>query len=199
MRPAACSLPVAKEDQSPCTEEETGSLLPGEAHAWLGTPLQRFRKEAPKAVKEEIKLETEVRNLLASQKFAVLSTQKQDHPYLNLVAFAETSDLRTLLFATPRAMRKYGNLSSKSGVALLVDNRSNDAADIRGAMAVTIIGIAVEVPGLERERLERVHLEKQPHMEEFLSSPSTALIKVDVESHLLVSRFPKVAILNLKL
>ena len=153
MRPAACSLPVAEEDRAPCTEEETGSLLPGKAHGWLGTPLQRFHKEAPKAVKEEIKLETEVRNLLASQKFAVLSTQEQDHPYLNLVAFAETSDLRTLLFATPRATRKYGNLSSKSGVALLVDNRSNDAADIREAMAVTIIGIAVEVPGLERERL----------------------------------------------
>ncbi len=142
-------------------------------------------------MKEEIKLESEVRNLLASQEVAVLSTQEQDHPYLNLVAFAETCDLRTLLFATPRATRKYGNLSSKSGVALLVDNRSNDATDIREAMAVTVIGIAFEVPDSERERFERVYLEKQPHMEEFLSSPSTALIKVDVESYLLVSRFRK--------
>ncbi|MGO9120108.1 MAG: pyridoxamine 5'-phosphate oxidase family protein [Desulfomonilaceae bacterium] len=149
-------------------------------------------------MKEEIKLETEVRNLLASQKFAVLSTQERDHPYLNLVAFAETSDLRTLLIATPRATRKYGNLSSKSGVALLVDNRSNDAADIREAMAVTIIGIALEVPDSERERFERVYLEKQPHMEEFLSSPATALIKVDVESYLLVSRFQKVTTLDFK-
>jgi len=149
-------------------------------------------------VKEEIKLETDVRDLLASQKFAVLSTQEQDHPYLNLVAFAETSDLRTLLFATPRATRKYGNLSSKSGVALLVDNRSNDAADIREAMAVTILGIALEVPDSERERFERVYLQKQPHMKEFLSSPSTALIKVDVQSYLLVSRFQKVATLNLR-
>ncbi|MGO9118100.1 MAG: pyridoxamine 5'-phosphate oxidase family protein [Desulfomonilaceae bacterium] len=149
-------------------------------------------------MKEVVKLETEVRNLLASQKFAVLSTQEQDHPYLNLVAFAETSDLRTLLFATPRATRKYGNLSSKSGVALLVDNRSNDAADIREAMAVTVLGIAAEVPDSERERFERVYLRKQPHMEELLSSPSTALIKVDVESYLLVSRFQNVTILNLK-
>ncbi|MEI7448059.1 MAG: pyridoxamine 5'-phosphate oxidase family protein [Desulfomonile sp.] len=147
---------------------------------------------------EEIKLETEVRNLLTSQKFAVLSTQERDHPYLNLVAFAETSDLRTILFATTRATRKYGNIASKSGVALLVDNRSNEVADIREAMAVTVIGTACEVSGSLRDQLDRVYLEKQPHMKEFLSSPSTALIKVDVETYLLVSRFQNVTILNIK-
>ena len=147
---------------------------------------------------EEIKLETEVRNLLTSQKFAVLSTQERDHPYLNLVAFAETSDLRTILFATTRATRKYGNIASKSGVALLVDNRSNEVADIREAMAVTVIGTACEVSGSLRDQLDRVYLEKQPHMKEFLSSPSTALIMVDVESYILVSRFQNVTILNPK-
>jgi nitroimidazol reductase NimA-like FMN-containing flavoprotein (pyridoxamine 5'-phosphate oxidase superfamily) len=164
----------------------------------LGTPVLRFPKEAPKAVKETIKLETEVKNLLASQKFAVLSTQEREHPYLNLVAFAETSDLRAILFATTKATRKYGNLSSKSGVALLVDNRSNDAADIREALAVTIIGRAYEVPDLDRQLLDMVYLGKQPHMKEFLSSPSTALVKVDVESYLFVSRFQNVTVLNLK-
>jgi heme iron utilization protein len=157
-----------------------------------------FQSEASEAVKEAIKLETEVRNLLISQKFAVLSTQEQDHPYLNLVAFAETGDLRTILLATSRTTRKYGNLSSKSGVGLLVDNRSNDAADIREAMAVTIIGSAREVSVSEREVLERVYLEKQPHMQEFLSSPATALIKVDVQSYLLVNRFQNVTVLNMK-
>lgn len=144
---------------------------------------------------EASKLETDVRALLASQRFAVLSTQEKDHPYLNLVAFAETEDLRTMLFATTRATRKYGNISAKSGVALLVDNRSNEVADIREAMAVTIIGTACEASESLRERLDGVYLEKQPHMEEFLSAPSTALIKVDVESYILVSRFQNVTIL----
>ena len=146
---------------------------------------------------EPIELETRIRNLLAAQKFAVLSTQEQDHPYLSLVAFTETGDLRTILFATTRATRKYRNISSKAGVALLVDNRSNEAADIREAMALTIIGTAREVGESEKEELDWVYLEKQPHMREFLSSPSTALIKVDVGSYLLVSRFQNVAILNL--
>ena len=119
---------------------------------------------------EAIETETQIRNLLASQKFAVLSTQEQDHPYLNIVAFAETTDLHIILFATTRATRKYGNLSHRSGVALLVDSRSNDVADLREAMAATITGVASEVSGVEREGLERVYLEKHPHMKKFSSS-----------------------------
>jgi heme iron utilization protein len=149
-------------------------------------------------VNEAIKLETQVRTLLASQRFAVLSTQEEDHPYMNLVAFAETGDLRTVLFATTRATRKYGNIASKSGVALLVDNRSNEVADIREAMAVTVIGTACEVSESLGDQLHRVYLKKQPHMREFLSSPTTALIMVDVESYILVSRFQNVTTLNLK-
>jgi heme iron utilization protein len=149
-------------------------------------------------VNESIKLDAEVKTLLASQRFAVLSTQEKDHPYMNMVAFAETGDLRTILFATTRATRKYGNISSKAGVALLIDNRSNEVADIREAMAVTVIGTASEVSASLREDLDRVYLEKQPHMKEFLSLPSTALIKVDVESYILVTRFQNVATLSLK-
>jgi heme iron utilization protein len=149
-------------------------------------------------VNQAIKLETDVRSLLASQRFAVLSTQEENSPYMNLVAFAETGDLRTILFATTRTTRKYRNIAAKSGVALLVDNRSNEVADIREAVAVTVIGTACEVSGDLRERFEGIYLEKQPHMEEFLSSPSTALIKVDVESYIVVSRFQNVTILNPK-
>jgi heme iron utilization protein len=147
---------------------------------------------------EAMETETQIRNLLASQRFAVLSTQEQAHPYLSMVAFTETSDLRSILFATRRDTRKYGNISSKSGVALLIDNRSNEVADIREAMAVTAIGTAFEVSESGREALDRVYLQKHPNMKEFLFSPSTALIRVDIESYILVSRFQEVATLNLK-
>jgi len=149
-------------------------------------------------VNEMIKLESEIKTLLASQRFAVLSTQEPHHPYLSLVAFAETADLRTIVFATTRATRKYGNISSTAGVALLVDNRSNEVSDINRAMAVTVIGTASEVSESRKEELDGVYLAKQPHMKEFLSSPSTALIRVDVDSYIRVSRFREVATLNLK-
>ena len=68
-----------------------------------------------------------IRNLLESQKLAVLSTQNHGQPYCNLIAIAATDDLKYLLFATTRATRKYANLMADSRVAVLVDNRQNDA------------------------------------------------------------------------
>jgi heme iron utilization protein len=158
----------------------------------------RFQQEAEEALEKSTTLEAEIRNLLNSQKFAVLSTQEPHRPYLNLVAFSETGDLRTILFATTRATRKYANIASKSGVALLVDNRSNNEADIREAIALTILGNACEVPQSQKEELERVYLQKQPQMKKFVSSPSTALIKIDVEAYIFVSRFENVTMLNFK-
>jgi heme iron utilization protein len=161
--------------------------------------MPRSHKEAAEAVIEAIEIEKQIRNLFTHQKFAVLSTQEEDNPYLNLVAFAETPDLQTILFATTRATRKFGNLSHKSGVALLVDNRSNDVADLREAVAVTVIGVASEVAdSAARGELERVYLEKHPHMKGFVCSPSTALVKVNVESYVLVTQFQNVSILDLK-
>jgi hypothetical protein len=63
---------------------------------------------------------------------------------------------------------------------------------------VTIIGKAGEVANANRKEWERVYLEKQPHMEEFLHAPPTALIKVDIESFILVSCFQNVTILKIE-
>ena len=47
-----------------------------------------------------------IRNLLESQRLAVLSTQNHGQPYCNLIAIAATEDLKYLLFATTRATRE---------------------------------------------------------------------------------------------
>lgn len=143
-------------------------------------------------------MRNDLKELFCSQRFAVLATLESSRPYLNMVAFAETDDLGAVLFATTRATRKYENILSKSGVALLVDNRSNQEADIRQAIAVTIIGTATEVPQDERQPLELLYLSKHPHMKDFLNAPTTVLIKIDVETYYIVSRFQNVTVLNLK-
>jgi general stress protein 26 len=51
-----------------------------------------------------------IRELFKSQKLAVLATNNESHPYCNLVAFAETSDCKSLIFATNRNTSKYRNL-----------------------------------------------------------------------------------------
>jgi uncharacterized protein YhbP (UPF0306 family) len=133
-----------------------------------------------------------IRNLLESQKLAVLSTQNHGQPYCNLIAIAATDDLKYLLFATTRATRKYANLMADARVAVLVDNRRNDVADFAEAAALTALGKAWEVQGVERQQFLKVYLEKHPYLEEFAAGPTCALLRVRVDRYIVVTRFQEV-------
>lgn len=138
------------------------------------------------------KLKQRINQLFASQKLAVLATQHEGQPYASLIAFAASDDLMELYFATPRATRKFANLQANSGVALLIDSRSNQDEDIHRAIAATVVGTAAEVPPEERERVLNRYLAKHPHLREFAQSPSTALVRVTVTTYYVVSRFQEV-------
>jgi nitroimidazol reductase NimA-like FMN-containing flavoprotein (pyridoxamine 5'-phosphate oxidase superfamily) len=133
-----------------------------------------------------------IRNLLESQRLAVLSTQNRGQPYSNIVAIAATDDLRHLLFATTRATRKYANLMADSRVAVLVDNRRNDPADFVEAAALTALGKAWEVQGAERQQFLQVYLKKHPYLEDFVASPTCALLRIRVDKYIMVTRFQEV-------
>ena len=133
-----------------------------------------------------------IRQLLASQKLAVLSTRTPEgQPYASLVAFAATQDLRHILFATPKTTRKYVNLTEEPRVCLLIDNRSNQESDIHQAAAATILGVA-EPAGNTDASFSRLYLSKHPYLEDFLRSPTCAWIRVTVDCYNLVRSFQKV-------
>ena len=133
-----------------------------------------------------------IRDLLESQKLAVLSTQNHGQPYCNLIAIAATDDLKYLLFATTRATRKYANLMADSRVAVLVDNRRNDPADFTEAAALTALGKAWELQGVERQQFLKVYLAKHPYLEEFAAAPTCALLRIRVDTYIVVTRFQEV-------
>jgi nitroimidazol reductase NimA-like FMN-containing flavoprotein (pyridoxamine 5'-phosphate oxidase superfamily) len=133
-----------------------------------------------------------VKKLFSSQRLAVLATQGRGQPYGNIVAFAATADLKHLLFATTRSTRKYANLSGEPRVAMVVDNRSNQESDFREGIAVTATGVVRELEGLEREERLKIYLAKHPYLEEFVASPSCALLQLEVETYYVVSQFQNV-------
>ena len=51
-------------------------------------------------------------------RFAVLATSDNRTPYTSLIAFALTPDRHTLIFATPKATRKYENINSQPAVSI---------------------------------------------------------------------------------
>ena len=137
-------------------------------------------------------MELLLRDLFAAQRFAVLATQEANQPYLSLMAFVATSDLRHLLFAMERQTRKYANLQANPRTAVLIDNRSNQSADTHTAIAVTALGVAQEVTCSERDDLLRLYLARHPHLADFTRLPSCALVRVKVTSYYLVSKFQEV-------
>jgi nitroimidazol reductase NimA-like FMN-containing flavoprotein (pyridoxamine 5'-phosphate oxidase superfamily) len=131
-------------------------------------------------------------DLFAGQRYAVLATQREGEPYGNLVAFGVSPDLKTLLFATKRATRKYENMIADSRIAILIDNRENEIADIGKAWAVTALGKVEEAVEAEREQWVKVYLGKLPELEPFVGDQDNALMKVHVEKYIAVSGFDNI-------
>lgn len=135
--------------------------------------------------------------LFRSQPLAVLATHNRGQPYGSLVAFAATEDLAYLVFSTTRSTRKFANLSADPRAAMVIDNRSNHPSDLRFARAVTATGRAVEIPKDASGDFLAIYLNKHPHLEEFVSSPSCALIKIRVDVYYVVTRFQNVVEIHL--
>ena len=133
-----------------------------------------------------------LRELFESQRSAALATQQEGQPYLSLMAFAATPDLKEIILATERKTRKYANLLAEPRVAFLIDNRSNIPADTDEAVAVTVLGQAAEARPGERARLRSLFLAKHPHLESFVTSPTCALITVRVDTYFVVQHFQEV-------
>ncbi len=133
-----------------------------------------------------------VRDLLNTQPLAVLATHQGGQPYSNLIAFAAAPDLQSIFFATTRATRKYANLMADARMALLIDNRTNQEADFAEAAALTVLGTAREIQGVEKEEGLQIYLAKHPYLKDFVTAPTCALLKVRVAKYILVSRFQEV-------
>jgi heme iron utilization protein len=141
---------------------------------------------------DELQLKKLLKDLFRNQLFASLATQQLTRPYNNLIAFAATQDLRDILFITRRQTHKYTNLLSNSNVSVLIDNRSNQDADFRNAVAVTAVGAAEEVKDDHKEKLLQLYLIKHHSLEKFAHSPESALFRIKVKKYFIVRNFQDV-------
>lgn len=143
-------------------------------------------------------LEELLRELLTTQPLAVLATRDHEQPYCSLVAFAATPDCKRILFATSRQTRKFANLTRCRQVAVLIDNRSGKEADFHEAMAATAVGQADEVLPHELPQARGLYVSKHPHLVEFVTSPTCALIAVAVRTYYVVTQFQHVVEYHVK-
>ena len=139
-----------------------------------------------------------LKELLASQRFAVLSTQSGAGPYASLIAFWTPGDLSHVVFATMRTTRKFKNLVAYPRVALLFDNRSNRDVDAEEATAVTAVGTARELTHEgSRGPASKQFLAKHSHLTSFVASPGCAFVSVVVDTYYVVTHFERVVELHM--
>jgi len=136
--------------------------------------------------------------LFDSQNLAALSTHHDGQPYASLVAFYADNDLTHIYFVTPKTTRKYANLTADNRVAIMVNSATNQTSDFHQAISVTAVGKAKDVAGADKERILNQYLAKHPYLEDFVRSPTCALVRVAVDSYFMVKNFQHVMELHLE-
>jgi nitroimidazol reductase NimA-like FMN-containing flavoprotein (pyridoxamine 5'-phosphate oxidase superfamily) len=136
--------------------------------------------------------------LFDSQNLAALSTHHDGQPYASLVAFYADDDLKHIYFVTPRTTRKFANLSADNRVAMMVNSSTNRVSDFHQAISVTAVGKAKDVAGADKKRILNRYLAKHPYLEEFVRSPTCALVGMAVGSYFMVKNFQHVMELHLE-
>ena len=129
--------------------------------------------------------ESLLRQIVATQRFAVLSTLTNLQPYCSLVAFAVSDDFRHLFFATNRNTRKYRNILENNKVALLINNCSNNQSDFAEALAVTALGAARELTGEQNQGPVKSYLNRHQSLTDFVKRKDIAVISVLVTDYIL--------------
>jgi uncharacterized pyridoxamine 5'-phosphate oxidase family protein len=130
-----------------------------------------------------------LREIISTQYFAVLNTIGQGLPHSNLVSFAATVDLKSLVFVTGRNTRKYRNVQDNHNVSLLIDNRTNRPSDTSQATAIAAIGIAREEID-NRSPLRDIFLARHPQLRHFVEAPDSAIMLVTMRKYI-VAAFDK--------
>ena len=130
-----------------------------------------------------------LREIVSTQYFAVLNTIGQGLPHSNLVSFAATEDLKSLVFVTGRNTRKYRNVQDNHNVSLLIDNRTNRPSDTSQATAIAAIGIAREETD-NRSLLRDIFLARHPQLRHFVEAPDNAIMLVTIRKYI-VAAFDK--------
>jgi general stress protein 26 len=133
-----------------------------------------------------------IKDFMASRRVGVLATYGDEYPHQSLMAFAVSPDLSRIVLATPKSTRKFDNLQDRRAVSLLVDSRSNSPEDIAEAVAVTAYGTCAIATCEQSTDFVSLYLEKHPMMEDFVHSPSCALLVIKVDRYDIIERFQNV-------
>ena len=134
-------------------------------------------------MKKQIQINEYIREVIQTNRFAVLATAFEDQPYASLIAVTATEGYLRLIFATYRNTRKYNNLICNGKVSILFENRETKNTDNPEITVLTALGQAEEMSINESKVELKAHLLRHPELESFLLNTDCALFQVKVTAY----------------
>jgi nitroimidazol reductase NimA-like FMN-containing flavoprotein (pyridoxamine 5'-phosphate oxidase superfamily) len=123
--------------------------------------------------------------LVRKKNICVLATVSGDKPYCSLMAYITDAACDEIYMVTHRNTTKFNNLQKNPSVSLLIDSRETQPRS--NAQALTIDGVFI--PLIDENKKQKIRdrmMESFPHMKDFIHHPESELIRIKINSFLLL-------------
>jgi nitroimidazol reductase NimA-like FMN-containing flavoprotein (pyridoxamine 5'-phosphate oxidase superfamily) len=135
--------------------------------------------------------------LVRKKNVCVLSTVSDNKPYCSLMAYITDGTCKEIYMVTHKNTTKFNNLQKNPSVSLLIDSRETQPRS--NAQALTIDGVFIPlIDDNKRQNIRDRMLESFPHMKNFLHHPESEIIRVKINSFLLLDGLTESHFLSLK-
>ncbi|MDH3356012.1 MAG: pyridoxamine 5'-phosphate oxidase family protein [Desulfobacteraceae bacterium] len=126
-----------------------------------------------------------MKNFVRKKNICVLATVSDHKPYCSLMAYITDATCEEIYMVTHKNTTKFNNLQNNPSVSLLIDSRETQPRS--SAEALTIDGVVI--PLLDKNKKQKMRdrmLESFPHMKAFIRHRESELIRIKINSFLLL-------------
>ena len=138
-----------------------------------------------------------MKDFVRKKNICVLATVSGDKPYCSLMAYITDVTCEEIYMVTHKNTTKFNNLQKKPLVSLLIDSRETQPRS--NAQALTISGVFI--PLIDENKKQKIRdrmLESFPHMKDFIHHPESELIRIKINSFLLLDGLIESHFMSLK-
>jgi len=135
--------------------------------------------------------------LVRKKNVCVLATVSDHKPYCSLMAYITDGSCKEIYMVTHKNTTKFNNIQKNPSVSLLIDSRETQPRS--NAQALTIGGVFI--PLVDDNKIQKIRdrmLESFPHMKDFIHHPESEIIRVKINSFLLLDGLIESHFLSLK-
>lgn len=135
--------------------------------------------------------------LVRKKNVCVLATVSDNKPYCSLMAYITDDACKEIYMVTHKNTTKFNNLQKNPSVSLLIDSRETQPR--ANAQALTIDGVFI--PLIDEDKKQNIRdrmLESFPHMKNFLHHPESEIIRIKINSFLLLDGLTESHFMSLK-